>query len=78
MGLVRLGTVEKILLELPRSKKLSDISNQHDTIFLIGNIVVVIPSQGITIVHLQDILESQLEMSWWMIDYIFGQHGIAP
>tara|TARA_R110000868_G_scaffold167327_3_gene401590 strand:+ start:117 stop:353 length:237 start_codon:yes stop_codon:yes gene_type:complete len=76
MGLIRLGTVEKILLGLPKSKKLPDFSNQRDTVFIIGNIIVVIPTGGIYIDHLGDILESQLGMSWWMIDYLYGQNGI--
>jgi len=76
MSLIRLGTVEKIIIGLPNSKKLPDFSNNRDTIFIIGNIIVVIPTGGITIDHLGDILENQLGMSWWMIDYLYGQHGI--
>ena len=76
MSKIRLGTVEKILLGLPKSRKLPDFSNQDDTVFKIDNIIVVIPSGEMHIDHLNDILESQLGMSWWMIDYVYGQNGI--
>lgn len=76
MSLLRISTVQKILLELPNSKELPDFSDEEDTVFIIGNIVVVIPTKGITVDHLSDILENQLEMSWWMIDYVYGQNGI--
>jgi len=76
MSKIRLGTVEKILLGLPKSRKLPSYSNQDETVFTIDHVIVVIPNDGIHLQHLEDILESQLGMSWWMIDYVYGQNGI--
>ncbi len=76
MGLLKIGTVQKVILGLPDSEKLDAFSNYTNTVFSVKNIIIVIPTQGISIDHLTRILENQLEMSWWMIDYVYGQNGI--
>ena len=77
MSKIPFRTVESILLGLPKSSKNLDFSNEENSVFKIDNTIVVIPNNGIDLNHLMDILESQLGMSWWMIDYVLGQNGIT-
>ncbi len=70
--------VEKIILDIPGSKKETSFSTSIDTVFIVNHVVIVIPNQGVDYEHLVDILEYQLGMGFWMIDYILGQNGIVP
>lgn len=74
--LIPYPVVEKILLDIPNSAKRPDFSDDDNIVFKIDNIVVVVPNTGIQYDHLEDILQSQLGMAWWMIDYILGENGI--
>ena len=78
MNKVPYQIVEGILLGLPKASKIDWLSQGSKTYFDIDDIVVAVPSDGIAASHLGDILNDQIGMSWWMIDYIFGQNGIQP
>ncbi len=69
--------VEKILLEVPNSSKIDRISIAQKNYYSIDDVIVAVPTNGIDITHLIDILENQLDMHWWMIDYILGQNDIT-
>lgn len=76
MSKIPLRIVKKILLDLPKSKEVKWVNNPNKVFFNIDDIIVAVPITEIDVEHLTDILENQLKMSWWMIDYIFGQNGI--
>lgn len=76
MSKIPLRIVKKILLDLPKSSEVKWLNNPNKVFFNIDNIIVAVPNSDIDEEHLRDILENQLEMSWWMIDYIYGQHQI--
>jgi hypothetical protein len=78
MRSVPYNVVQNILLDIPKSSLVKEFSNDHESVFLIGEIVVVIPKKSIDILHFMDILQSQLDMHWAMIDYLLGQNGYHP
>ena len=73
---IPLRVVESILLKIPNSELRDDLSTKNKKVFKINQSVIIIPVKGISTDHLREILNEQLEMSWWHIDYIFGQNGI--
>lgn len=73
---IPLRVVESILLKIPNSELRNDLSTKNKKVFKINQSVIIIPVKGISTDHLREILNEQLEMSWWHIDYIFGQNGI--
>lgn len=76
MAKISYQKVESLLLSIPNSIKEVDFSNETKTYFNIDGVIVAVPNNGIYYEHLSDILESQLGMSWWMIDYKLGEFGI--
>jgi len=67
--------VVKLLSDLDADKKF-DAHNK--SVFKIKDVVISIPKdEDMDVIHLVGILENQLEMSWWMIDYVLGQNGIS-
>ena len=73
MGQVSFKIVEKVLLDAKAIKK-GETSNK--IIYLLKSTVIAVPKNGMDLIHFIDMLENQLDMSWWMIDYVLGQNNI--
>jgi len=73
MGQVSFKIVEKVLLDAKAIKK-GETSNK--IVYLLKSTVIAVPKNGMDLIHFIDMLENQLDMSWWMIDYILGQNNI--
>ncbi len=70
--------VERILLDIPKSKMRPEFSTNKHTVFVVDHVIIKIPKDGCDMIHLMDILQDQLGMDWWMVDYIFGQNNLRP
>lgn len=73
MAQVSLKIIEKVLFDVKAEKK---GATPNKIIYKVKNVVVVIPSSGMDLIHFMDMLRDQLDMDWWMIDYILGQNGL--
>ena len=76
MSLIPSRIVKSIFLKIPNCRLCKSVSNEYKIIFEFNYDIIAIPKKGITVDHLSHILEYQFEMSWWMIDYIYGENGI--
>jgi hypothetical protein len=78
MSMIPSRVVEKILLNIPNSKKHPSLINDKVIVLTVNYVVVIVPKIGMSYEHLCEVLELQLEMGFWMIDYILGQNDITP
>ncbi|MEM7487084.1 MAG: hypothetical protein AAF348_17895 [Bacteroidota bacterium] len=77
MPLVPYKVVEKILLEIPNATINEKWSNLVKVYFNINGVIISVETKGVDVDYFMDILSNQLDMSWWMIDYIFGENKIV-
>ena len=74
MSKVPYKVVKKLFSEI---KAVHKFDTDNKTVFQFENVIITIPKdKDMDSTHLINILESQLDMSWWMIDHLFGTHNI--